>query len=244
MKKAKGKIDVKLKRPKRLSDEAAEILRSKIGTGDFKPGERLPSEATLAESFGVSRTVIREALARLKSDGLLETRQGRGAIVSENRQRSAFRFESKIEGDVADLEHLFELRAILESGSASLAALRRDEKLLHEMEACLKQMNEAVLKDADGTTPDFEFHLLIAKATGNPDVIAFMEFLNSKLNDQIRKARENSRLKTGLPLIVEREHVAIFDAIAAGNPDAAREAVIAHIFQASQRLGLNILNRK
>ncbi|WP_419662281.1 transcriptional regulator, GntR family [Desulfosarcina variabilis str. Montpellier] len=240
----KNTLSSKLERPKRLSDQVSDILREKIDTAVFKPGEKLPTETKLAETFGVSRTVIREALARLKSDGLLESRQGCGATVSESHQRSAFRFGHHTTGEPKDLIHLLELRAILESGSAALAALRRSQDQLEQMAACLSRMREAVMQDTDGADDDFQFHRLIAEAAGNPNLLDFMAFLNTKLVDQIQHARRYSRQKKGLPLIAEKEHEAIYQAIVAGDADAARAAAIDHITQATRRLGLEILNRK
>jgi GntR family transcriptional repressor for pyruvate dehydrogenase complex len=112
------------------------------------------------------------------------------------------------------------------------------------MAACLKRMREAVILDTDGADDDFHFHRLIAEAAGNPNLVDFMTFLNTKLVDQIQHARRHSRQKQGLPLMVEKEHEDIYRAIAAGDADAARKAAIVHITQATRRLGLEILDRK
>lgn len=235
-------MGTKLRQRRCLPDEVTEILRAEINSGTFKPGQKLPTEAALAQSFGISRTVVREALARLRYDGMLETRQGRGATVTENWQRRAFRFEPLIQDKLEDLNQLYELRAILEKETASLAAIRRDQTHLIEMEKRLRKMEDAVAQDTDGTIPDFEFHRLIAKASGNLYLIQLMQILNYKLIEQIRRAREHSRLKPELPSDVQKEHEEIFTAIKEKDSNAARHAAHKHIYGASSRLGLTIFD--
>lgn len=236
------KIGAKLRQGRPLSEKVADILLAEIQAGTIKPGQTLPPEAELGENFGVSRTVIREALARLKSDGLLETQQGRGATLVESAQRSAFRLEAA-GGGARDPNHLFELRAILEGDAAALAAWRRSRAHIRRLRDCLERMQAAVADGSDGTAPDFEFHRIVAEASGNPYLLEFMKFLNFKLVDTIRAARTHSSLRPNWPQRVQKEHVAICDAIAEGNADRARTAMIRHITNASRRLGLDILGR-
>ena len=109
MKTKTEKIGSRLRKPRHLPEEVASILRDEIEKGTFKTGERLPAEMTLAKEFDVSRTVIREALARLKYDGLLDTRQGRGASVTNITMRNAFRLEAIGEISKGKFEHFMEL---------------------------------------------------------------------------------------------------------------------------------------
>jgi GntR family transcriptional regulator, transcriptional repressor for pyruvate dehydrogenase complex len=235
-------LNTKLKRPKSLPEEVTKILRAEIDKGTFKPGQVLPTEAALSKNFGISRTVVREALAQLKSDGLIETSQGYGAVVNESWKRKAFRFDLESVDSKEGLSQLFELRAILESEAASLAALRRNKGHLRKMRICLGQMLDAVTHSNDGTMPDFEFHRLIADAADNMYLIQFMQMLNYRIIEQIRKAREHSMLRSELPLEVQKEHESIFKAIKAGNKESARKATLAHIIQAGLRLDLSILD--
>lgn len=232
----------KLRQPVRLADQVADLLREEIDKGTFQAGDKIPSESSLASSFGVSRTVIREALGRLKYDGLLDSRQGLGVTVIGEAQRKTFRFRDQWPFDTQNLSHLFELRAILEGDAASLAALRRSQADLDEMQACLEQMAAAVQDGADGADSDFDFHRLLARASGNTYLLDLMHFLNTKLKGVIKTAREHSSLQPGLPQLVQKEHEAIYEALSAQDPDRARQAMLHHITQASRRLGLNVLD--
>src|SRR5215210_4601587 len=108
-------------RGERLSDKVARQLAEAIDRGELKPGERLPRERELTDSFSVSRMVVREALSQLKSEGLIEARQGLGAFVAVDPQRDSFRLRSP--GDNGhDLQQIFELRVIVESAAAEMAA--------------------------------------------------------------------------------------------------------------------------
>ena len=127
-------------RPQSLADEAHRQLLLQLEMNLWRAGDKLPPEKALAESLGVSRPIVREALARLKADGRIESRQGSGAFVAERNKIAAFRFaESRSvnsngnptaqeadHNDAAEREML-ELRQIVESGAAELAAMRRND---------------------------------------------------------------------------------------------------------------------
>lgn len=241
MKNITGKIASRLKKPRHLPDDIAAILRDEIQKETLKPGEKLPTESMLAKEFGVSRTVIREALARLKYDGLLDTRQGKGASVTNIHMRHSFRLEPI--GDITKEEfgHLMELRAIVESDTAYLAALKRSESNIRRLKSCLDLMNEAVLSGTDGTGPDLEFHKEIAKASGNPYLFEFIQFLNGRLKEIIKIAREQAIIER-LSEVVHKEHVAIFNAIVDGDFFKARNNMVRHITNTCKGLGLKITN--
>lgn len=231
----------KLTRPEHLSDQVASFILEAIDQRQYEPGDRLPSEATLAKTFGVSRTVIREALARLKYDGILESRQGQGVRVNDAAGRRAFRLDDLREATSNEANHLFELRAILECDAAWLAAQRKDGAIIKKMQTCLHQLDQTIEQDRDGTEPDFDFHHLVVTASQNPYLIELMDFLHVRIKNIIRRARDVSSLHPGLPEVVQVEHVAIFRAIQDGQKKQAREAMLDHIIQTSKRLGLRIL---
>jgi GntR family transcriptional repressor for pyruvate dehydrogenase complex len=110
-----------------LPHRVAALLRREIASGEISPGNRLPTEQQLAERFGVSRNVVREAIAQLRADGVVEARQGIGAFVLAPEQRSAIRIDGEALKNIENMEHLFELRRILETESAMLAATRRTD---------------------------------------------------------------------------------------------------------------------
>ena len=140
-----------------------------------------------------------------------------------------------------DLAQLYELRAILESEIAALAALRRSKKNLDILRKCLEGMALAVAKDDSGIFPDLEFHQAIARASHNQHVCDLMVFLNDKMSGVIGAARGHSRQNTGFPERVQKEHEAIFQAIEAQDPDKAKEAALVHLKNSAKRLGLSIL---
>ena len=230
-----------LEQPPRLPDRVAEILAAEIDKGKLRPGDKLPTEAELCEKFKVSRAVIREALSQLKYEGLLDSRQGKGVIVLGNAGRRSFRLTEAEKLSENDLAQLYELRAILESETAALAALRRGTKNLNALKKCLGKMALAVEKDDSGTFPDLEFHQGIARASGNQHVCDLMLFLNDKVSVVIGEARSHSRQYAGFPERVQKEHEAIYQAIEAQDPIKAKEAALIHLKNSAKRLGLSIL---
>jgi GntR family transcriptional repressor for pyruvate dehydrogenase complex len=230
-----------LEQPPRLPDRVAAILTGEIDKGNLRPGDKLPTEAALATQFRVSRAVIREALSQLKYEGLLDSRQGKGVIVLGNAGRRSFRLTEAEKLSDRDLAQLYELRAILESETAALAALRRSKKNLDVLRRCLEGMALAVERDDSGIFPDLEFHQAIARASGNQHVCDLMVFLNDKVSGVIGAARGHSRQHTGFSERVQREHEAIFQAIEARDPDKAKEAALIHLKNSAKRLGLSIL---
>lgn len=240
MKNFKKGMGSRLKKPRYLPDEIAGIIRDEIQKGTFKPGGEFPSEMQFTKEFGVSRSVIREALSRLKNDGLLETRQGKGASVIDKHMRHSFRVESLKDISKTKFIQLMELRIIVESETASLAALRRTDPHIQRLKTCLSLMDEAILNGTDGTTADLEFHKELAKITGNFYLIEFILFLNGRLKEIIKISREQAAIMQGMSEVVQKEHIAIFDAVADGDSAKARNAMIQHITNTSRGLGLDL----
>lgn len=232
-------IKNRFKKALRLSEQVTEFLISEIQKGALKAGERLPPEMELARQFGVSRTVIREAFARLRQDGFLESKQGRGARVAESKKHRPFRLLEFDKISPTDLVHLYELRIILEGYAASLAAKRRRKKDLKEFKRCLEAMDKSIRYGKDGTDPDVKFHQTIAKASGNPYLFELMRFLNGNLESLIRNAREHSSQHPHLPPIVQEEHKSIYKAILEGDPDLAKAKTLTHLINAAKRLELH-----
>src|SRR5262245_21635308 len=132
-----------IERPAVLSDQVVAFLERRIGSGKIAPGARLPSERELCAQFGVSRIVVREAIARLKADGYVETRQGAGASVPAHPGFLTYRLRPGSPIRQQDLSHIMELRFAVEVVAAQLAALRRRDADLLAMEASLHAMQEA-----------------------------------------------------------------------------------------------------
>lgn len=227
----------RIHRPPRLSEEVSSELEARIQRGDYAPGAQLPTEKVLAETFGVSRAVVREAIARLKADGMIETRQGSGAFVAETPKSLNFRMP--IGGESA-LLHIFELRTMVEVTVAELAARRRTEADVETMRACLQRMEEALLAETDGSEADDDFHLAIASATHNQYVLRLSEFLGRQFSESRRMAWVDHPRGMESPREAQREHYQLLDAIAAGDHVAARQAAFVHLTGAAERVGLTL----
>lgn len=231
-------------KPVRLTDQIARVLAERILQGALLPESRLPAEKELAESFGVSRSVIREAVSMLKYDGLVETRQGSGVYVSATPTARSFRLDRPEAGSAADLAAIFELRIVVEAAAAGLAAERRGKAQLDAMAAYLEVMAADVSGGRAGIEADADFHTAIAAASGNAYVERFIEFLGGALREAIRTARSNSAQYPGFPDVVQAEHRRVFEAIAAGDPAAAEDAMRQHVLAAMTRLGLKTKKTK
>ncbi|MBW1712593.1 MAG: FadR family transcriptional regulator, partial [Deltaproteobacteria bacterium] len=153
--------------PVRLSDQVAAVLHREIDSGVLRPGQTLATESELSRHFGVSRSVLREALSQLKYEGLLDSRQGKGITVIGAGGRRFLRFKGLDSPTRAELEQLFELRTILEGEAAALAALRCRPNGLALLEDCLADMARALAEDRDGAPADLAFHTGLAEASGN-----------------------------------------------------------------------------
>ncbi|WP_341248729.1 FadR/GntR family transcriptional regulator [Cupriavidus pauculus] len=223
-------------RPITLTERVIRLLRAEIADGTFPVGTRLPTGKQLAERYGVSAAVIREVSEHLRSQGMIESRQGLGSTVRSRVSDNGFRLASS--ADAGDLAAIFELRIDLESAAAAMAARHRTE---HDV-ACMRGVLDALaaqLDDPDhGVEPDIQFHVAIATATHNPYYVQLLQYMNLQLHHAVRTARLNSRQQPGLPEQVHGEHVAIFDAIRARDADLARRCATDHLRNAAGRLGL------
>jgi DNA-binding FadR family transcriptional regulator len=219
-----------------LRTEAA--LRKRIADGPLKVGEKLPTEKALAAEFGVSRTVIREAIAALRADGLLEAKHGVGVFVSQKHETA---------GDAAagfgkphfsaSMLDMLELRMAVEVHAAGLAASRRSWAQDERIWAAAQAFADAVAADEPSEMADWTLHRAIAEATNNA---AFQEFLDSLgLSILPRRMLEGSNRSVLItkPYLEKTiaEHRAICEAISAGDADGARNAMAAHLGRSQQR---------
>ncbi len=216
--------------------EVIEDLRAQIVRGAYKPGERLPPESQLTDQFKVSRTVVREAIAGLRADGLVEPRQGAGVFVLEPVLDSAKPFQILDWDRISAIIEMLELRAAVEMEAAALAAARRSP--LQEdavMDACT-ELRRRVDAGLSTTEADLAFHLAIADATNNPRFREFLEVMGVGAIPRAAMRAEVSDAVTPeyIRLLIE-EHEVIADAICRTDPDAAREAMRDHLKRSQQR---------
>ena len=219
-----------------LASRVAERLVNKIRDDDLAPGTRLPSEQAMAQHFGVSRTVIREAIALLKAEGLLETRKGSGAFVCNPDVAKTFGGGRLTDESIQSLLNLIEVRRGIEAETAALAAIRRSPGQLAEIEHALRLIAEAVASGADGVEEDARFHRCIAAATGNPYWVRFIEMFAQPIRSAVKVTRANEARREDFARQVMAEHEKIVAAIASGDPDAARSAAAEHMEHAVERI--------
>lgn len=148
-----------------LGDYAYEQLIRLIIRGDFPESRKMPSETNLANVIGVSRPIIRQALAMLREDGIIASRQGSGSYVIRRPHHSILDVNS--DGSLADMLRCYEFRHALESSSAALAAQRREDEHLDAMRRALDDMSKAIDAGSFDTTADHRFHMAVCRAAGN-----------------------------------------------------------------------------
>lgn len=220
-----------------LSDDIASWLIGEIQGGKLPPGSRIPSERDLAESLSVSRSVIREALSQLKSDGLVETRKGRGIYVNTAEQYRSFRLDEPSTLTTGELHYIFEFLLTFEVAATRYAALRRTAENLKEIEKSMIGMDYAIANELPTADHDFAFHRAIVKASKNPHFLRLNQHLENTVRRFIRAAAANtaSNHKHLIPQ-VRQEHQSILQAIRDGDPNAAEQAATVHLQNVAQRL--------
>lgn len=216
----------------KLSDLAVERLVELLMSRDLKPGDALPSEADLARAFGVSKPVVREAMHRLVSMGVVDIRQGKPASVRAiNSEPLALFFRFAMRASPRGLREAVELRRTLETDIAMQAAVHITEAELIELAAVVEEMRAAGEDPEAWVSADVRFHQLLARASGNSLVLFLIEALRATMEETIRIMHAQRPLRDQNATF--RRHVAIHQAIAARDPAAARAAMEAH-FTATQ----------
>jgi GntR family transcriptional repressor for pyruvate dehydrogenase complex len=217
-----------------LSDFVYHKLFSKISSGELSQHKRLPSEHELAEEYGVSRPVVRSALGRLRTDGLIYSRQGSGSYVRVGGHEPVVGFGPV--GTIADIQRCYEVRISFERDAAYYAALRANADALQEIRAATERIEKAAkMSDYEGEA-DFAFHLAIAKASNNRYYVQALTALKEHVNIGMRVG---GTCLTGPDRAIEYvvvEHRAIYKAISAKDAPAARDAMDRHISSARARV--------
>ena len=230
------------RRGRGLAHALLDDLGEKIRNQQLRPGDKLPTESAIMQVYGVSRTVVREALSKLQAAGLVETHHGVGTFVlqpSQSRTAGMFRLEGSDIATTVDVLAVLELRISLETETAGLAALRRTDEQLKGLREALDEFEANVAAGGDTVKPDLRFHLLIAQATGNPYFADIMGHLGASLIPRTRVRAIRNHDRRGEYLVhVNREHEEIFAAIARRDPDSARAAMRIHLTNSRERLRL------
>jgi len=234
-------VPVQTVRPRRvrgLVNEVMESLASNIREGLIPAGAKLPSESEIMARFDVSRTVVREAISQLQANKLVETRHGVGTFALAPQSTDNFQIVDVDLATVSDVIQVLELRISLETEAAGLAAQRRTPQNLEAMQTLLDAFAAALSDDSDAVPSDFQFHMEVARSTGNRHFADLMTYLGTMI---IPRARVNtpSSAPEGRAQYLQRvhgEHENIFNAIRNQDAEAARAAMRTHLSNSKERL--------
>jgi GntR family transcriptional regulator, transcriptional repressor for pyruvate dehydrogenase complex len=209
----------------------AERIGGDIRGGRLRAGDRLPTEQELIAQFQVSRTVVREAMAALRTDGLIVSRQGAGVFVADSTVGRPFRIISDELRSLEEVENVLQLRLAVEVEAAGIAAERRTKMDLQHIRGCLDRIDAAIEKDEIAVKEDLAFHCAISAATGNPYFERFMNFLGPVIipRQTMQIGLETPEERRAYMGQVQSEHQRIFVAVKKGDGDAARRCTRAHL---------------
>lgn len=227
-----------IRRREHLPARIADQIARDIAGGRMRAGEKLPTEHFLAKALGVSRSVVREAIAHLRNEGLVETRQGVGAFVTEPQARPIRIGQDDLANHQSFCD-LFQLRVPLEIEAAALAARHHTPDDLARIDETLARMSGAEKWTEEGIVADLAFHRAVAAATGNEYFSVFIGFIAERISLAINSARATAVLEEIVEVTIE-EHVAVRDGIARRDPELAREAMKMHLSGAAKRLNLSL----
>jgi len=226
---ASPKLTYRAVKTSRLYEQIVQQVEESILKGQLKPGDQLPAERDLAQSFGVSRTAVREAVRALREKGLVEAYTGRGTFVTSGTSQSikhSLNLITKISQDDGSL-HLAELRRILEPEIAALAAPRIDEQLLSTMREAVAAMDGGLHNREKYIEADLDFHLALAEAADNPLILALIDSIVELLREQ----RSSIFDVRGGPERGQFHHKLILKAVERRDPEAAKKAMRDHLNQ-------------
>lgn len=211
-------------------EEVAEYLKNQIVSGVYQPGDRLPSLRELGETLGVGQSTVREAVGSLKTIGLVVIKQGEGTFVSRYEPEellSAFEMTKTITKQ--DIIDLLEVRKIIETGVARLAATRRTESDIKKIEEALREMEEALENEHLGDQADWKFHYALSCATHNAMLESVMQSISETMSKTLKASRERLYQSVDNPRRLYQEHFDIYKAVKSGNPKRAEEAMLYHL---------------
>ena len=219
-----------------LAQRVVAGLKERILAGDLAPGSKLPSEAELIDVYGVSRTVVREAVTRLRAEGLVETFQGRGSFVLTVPEPTSFQLEATAIRNHHDVLAMVDFRLGVESEAAALAATNVDEAGAQVIRDALAEFVAAEPEHA--VEADFAFHRAVAAASGNRFYLDLLDSLGPMMIMLPRTRLTDAYSLTDATHVerVAREHDNVAAAVLAGDPDTARAAMRVHLGNTRRRL--------
>jgi GntR family transcriptional repressor for pyruvate dehydrogenase complex len=235
MKDARDPLFQRIQQTPNLTSGLIDTLVSQIESGQLAPGQRLPTEQAIVAATGVSRTVVREALASLRARGLITTRQGLGAFVARDGGPRSFSIDA--EERLRNTLQILELRLGVETEAAALAALRRTDAEVAALRRALEAASAAIMNSQPGIEEDFAFHRTILVATHNAYYPRIFDVIGNAIipHQHVRLKEMTEADRTTYMLRPHREHEAIVIAIAEGDAEAAKDAVRDHLTRAYNR---------
>lgn len=222
---------------RQLTTVVIERIGAEIVSGRLVPGDRLPTEQDMMTAFGVSRTVVREAVAALRADGLVVTRQGAGAFVAADASQRPFRLDIVAAKSLPQVLEIIELRRAVEVEAASLAAGRGTPADHRSIQQALSRFMKAIERRQAAIVEDVALHRAIANATGNGQFSRFLDFLGAFIIPRRSlhiDGMSESDHATYLARLGE-EHTTICRAICERRPDAAGQAMRDHLTRSRER---------
>jgi GntR family transcriptional repressor for pyruvate dehydrogenase complex len=218
-------MDLKAIKKIRVYEDIVAQVKDLIAEGKLRPGDQLPPERELSDTFQVSRASVREAIRALESLGFIETRQGEGTYIASSVETLLASLPSALFQRRDFLLQVFEARKILEPAIAGLAAERAAVEEVAQLEAILMEQARQITEGETGVEADTRFHSALAEAAKNGVLLK----LNDAIVDSLRETRERSLQARGRPARSLAGHREILQAIRSGNPTRAKEAMRNHL---------------
>jgi GntR family transcriptional regulator, transcriptional repressor for pyruvate dehydrogenase complex len=210
-------------------------ILNRIIEGEYREGDRLPTEHALAERFETSRPTVREALAQLRADGIIATRHGSGTTVRRRPDPDLRRF-APLES-LSDIRRCYEFRVVTESGGAALAALKADDVDIEAIQRQWDTLQQVIETEGIGAKDDFGFHLAVARASKNQFFITSLSFIHEQVEFSMNLSRNLSLVKSiERQQLVQEEHLAVLEAIRRRDADGAEQAMRRHLENAMVRM--------
>jgi len=211
-------------------------MREAITNGELKPGDKLPTESGLTQQHQVSRTVVREAIAALRADNLLEVRHGVGVFVLPPQDGMQGSFRSVDVNRVSSIIEMLEVRAAIEIEAAGLAAMRSSPAQQELIFECLETIKRQIGVGEPAVESDRAFHIAIADSTNNPRFRELLEAIGRQMIPRSLLQEGDVEVSPAEYLVqIQNEHADIAHTIAEGDDSAAREAMRAHLKGSQQR---------
>jgi len=233
-----GNIVMENSEPTKIYQLIFDRIRDSIYNGDLKPGEKLPPERTMAKLFQVSRTTIREALRALELNGIIEIRAYEGSFIREIEVQTLIddMASAIIKAEDSMVYEMLDVRRVLETECAALAAIRASSLDLERIRKCLEDMAKSDQDDEIGLTADVNFHYAVAQAANSPILFDLMKILVSRMKYTIRATRHYRFSKPQRFTETLNEHKEIYLAITVNDQERARKIMTKHLVEMKKEI--------